>query len=158
MTGVVERVESGKGTICRDVLLALPQWFGLPQAISQYTTDVEQWPMFGLRMDGAMVGFLSLKFHTRAAAEAYVLGIRRPWQRRGGGKLLFAAAEAECRSAGVNLLTVKTLAASHPDRFYARTRAFYRAIGFVPLEVFPTLWGADHPCLMMIKLLQPAPA
>jgi hypothetical protein len=31
------------------------------------------------------------------------------------------------------------------------TRKFYEAIGFVPLEVFPTLWGSENPCLVMIK-------
>jgi hypothetical protein len=53
----------------------------------------------------------------------------------------------------VKFLTVKPLAASHPDPFYAKTRARYEAIGFVPLKVFPTLWDPGNPCRLMVKAL-----
>jgi XTP/dITP diphosphohydrolase len=49
---------------------------------------------------------------------------------------------------------VKTLAQSAGDRLYARTHRFYAAQGFVPLEVFPTLWNEDNPCLLMAKVLR----
>jgi len=52
---------------------------------------------------------------------------------------------------GIRFMTVKTLAASHPDPNYAKTRRFYEAIGFLPLEVLPTLWGCSNPCLLMLK-------
>ncbi|WP_419825670.1 hypothetical protein [Sphingomonas sp.] len=65
-------------------------------------------------------------------------------------------AERRLAAVGIRWLTVKTLAASHPDPHYARTRAFYEAIGFQPLEVFPTLWGDDTPCLLMVKPLPAA--
>ena len=83
-----------------------------------------------------------------------MLGVKKPWQRRGAGKALFEAAETSCLEAGMKFLTVKTLAASHPDPSYARTRAFYEAIGFLPLEVFPTLWSHDNPCVLMVKALE----
>ncbi|MGH8735065.1 MAG: RdgB/HAM1 family non-canonical purine NTP pyrophosphatase, partial [Burkholderiales bacterium] len=51
-------------------------------------------------------------------------------------------------------LTVKTLAPSAGDRLYARTHRFYAAEGFVPLEVFPTLWNEENPCLLMAKVLR----
>jgi hypothetical protein len=44
-------------------------------------------------------------------------------------------------------LTVKTLSPSRPDPNYAGTRRFYEAVGFLPIEEFPTLWGANNPCL-----------
>lgn len=43
--------------------------------------------------------------------------------------------------------------ASHPSPEYARTRAFYHAMGFVDLECFPTLWDAGNPCLVLVKAL-----
>jgi XTP/dITP diphosphohydrolase len=52
------------------------------------------------------------------------------------------------------VLTVKTLAPSAGDRLYARTHRFYAAEGFVPLEVFPTLWNEANPCLLMAKVLR----
>jgi hypothetical protein len=42
---------------------------------------------------------------------------------------------------------VKTQRAAHPDEHYARTHAFYRAMGFKPLQAFPTFWGEENPCL-----------
>lgn len=103
--------------------------------------------------DGQVVGFLSLKIQTPAAAEAYVLGVRREWHRRGIGTRLFEAAAMRTRSQGCRYLTVKTLAASRPDPHYMATRRFYEALRFEPIEIFPTLWRTDNPCLMMIKRL-----
>ena len=48
---------------------------------------------------------------------------------------------------------MKTLDAAHPSPEYARTRAFYHAMGFVDLECFPTLWDAGNPCLVLVKAL-----
>ena len=78
--------------------------------------------------DGEVAGFLALKFHTAVAAEAYVLGVRREWHRKGVGKALFAAAEEMAGLRGCRYLTVKTLAASHPDPNYRNTR-LYEALG-----------------------------
>jgi GNAT superfamily N-acetyltransferase len=156
MKGLITRIEANRGAVCLDILKALPEWFGLPEAIADYARAVEELPMFGFSVSGEIVGFLSLKSHTPVAAEAYVLGVKKPWQRRGAGKRLFEAAETSCRETGMKFLTVKTLAASHPDPFYARTRAFYEAIGFLPLEIFPTLWSSHDPglpCLLMVKAL-----
>ena len=49
---------------------------------------------------------------------------------------------------------MKTLAPSAGDRLYASTQRFYAAEGFVPLEVFPTLWNEENPCLLMAKTLR----
>lgn len=53
------------------------------------------------------------------------------------------------------LLLVKTLAATHPSPEYAGTRAFYRAVGFMPLTVLPKLWDPANPCLLMVRSLTP---
>ena len=37
------------------------------------------------------------------------------------------------------------------DENYARTRAFYLAMGFRPLEEFTQLWNEQNPCLLMVK-------
>jgi hypothetical protein len=54
---------------------------------------------------------------------------------------------------GVEFLQVKTLSAAHPDEGYQKTRAFYVACGFHPLQEFPDLWAADQPALQMVKAL-----
>jgi ribosomal protein S18 acetylase RimI-like enzyme len=145
-------IEAGRGTLARAILSALPEWFGIPQSVDDYVGACEQLPMFAARLaDGSFVGFLSVKMQTPVAAEALVLGVERAWHRRGCGRALFAAAETFIAARGARYLTVKTLAASDPDPFYNATRKFYEAIGFEPIEVFPTLWNADNPCLLMLK-------
>ena len=92
--------------------------------------------------EGEAAGFISLKHQTEFAAELYVLGLKRRFHRQGIGRSLIEATAKYAGNEGYSFLTVKTLAAEHPDLHYAGTRKFYEAVGFVPLEVFPTLW---HP-------------
>jgi hypothetical protein len=46
---------------------------------------------------------------------------------------------------------VKTLGPSSDDSNYAKTRAFYSAMGFRPLEEFKQIWDEHNPCLVMVK-------
>jgi ribosomal protein S18 acetylase RimI-like enzyme len=149
----IVEIHAGKTALCREILKALPEWFGIPEAIDIFAQGVEGQPMLACRGggDGAVLGFVSLRVHTAVAAEAYVLGIRRAWHRRGIGRSLFAAAAALLRERGICFLTVKTLAATNPDPSHAATRGFYEAIGFAPIEVFPELWNPGNPCLLMLK-------
>ena len=40
-----------------------------------------------------------------------------------------------------------------PSPEYAETRGFYAKIGYLPLEVFPELWGPRLPVLQLVKTL-----
>jgi ribosomal protein S18 acetylase RimI-like enzyme len=152
LQGEIRELVEHKGRVCRDILTDLPEWFGIPESLEQYVRDVEHLLMFGLLSDaGQVVGFLSLKMHTPSAAEAYVLGVLRNWHRKGIGRRLFEHAEQVLRKQGITYLTVKTVASTRQNEAYAMTRRFYEAIGFLPLEVFPTLWGEGNPCLLMVK-------
>ena len=62
-------------------------------------------------------------------------------------------AEVRLAGQGVEYLQVKTRGPSKPDAGYEKTRAFYLAYGFRPLEEFPLLWDADNPALQMIKTI-----
>jgi ribosomal protein S18 acetylase RimI-like enzyme len=79
--------------------------------------------------------------------------VYRQYHRYGVGRAMLLAAENYLRDLGVQYLQVKTLSDSHPDEGYAKTRAFYQAMGFHPLEEFKTLWGEANPCLLLIKQL-----
>jgi hypothetical protein len=61
--------------------------------------------------------------------------------------------EQYATESGYKYLTVKTLAETHSDSNYQKTRLFYEYQGFVPLEVLPDLWSPEHPCLLMVKPL-----
>ena len=93
---------------------------------------------------------LLLRRHFPEAAEIHLMAVHPSLHRRGIGRLLLRAVEADLRSAGVRWLQVKTLGPSKPSDAYAGTRAFYQAYGFAPLEEIHGLWG-DNPCLVMVK-------
>ena len=81
------------------------------------------------------------------------MAVRPEWHQRGVGQSLIARAEEWLQSHGVQILQVKTLGASRENSNYAATRAFYRKVGFVPLEEFPDLWSEANPCLILVKTL-----
>jgi coenzyme F420-0:L-glutamate ligase / coenzyme F420-1:gamma-L-glutamate ligase len=149
----VVEIEDGaeRSRLAESVLRALPEWFGIEEATQAYIDDVAALTTFATD-DGA--GFLSLKRHGDHAAEIHVMGVRPEHHRNGLGRGLVRAAEAWCAEHGVEYLQVKTLAATRPSEHYARTRAFYEALGFVPLEVFPELWDQANPALQLVKRVE----
>ena len=98
-----------------------------------------------------IVGFLAINQHNDYTAEIRVMAVRKEFHRRGVGRALVKHVE-EVHSRKVEYLEVKTLGPSRPAASYARTRAFYAALGFRPLEE-NNLWGEESPCLIMIKHL-----
>jgi len=143
----------GQSTVCGPILHALPDWFGIEAATAQYIRDVDELPTFVAFEDGRAVGFITVRLHNPSSAELHVLGVLPEMHHRGVGRALLARVEAYLRELGVEYLQVKTLSASHPDPNYAKTRAFYEAMSFKPLEEFPTLWDETNPCLLMVKTL-----
>ncbi len=143
----------GKAPLCEPILRSLPDWFGIEEAIVHYSGEIDHLPTF-LAWDIERVrGFLSLKQHNPFSAEIYVMAVRRSEHRRGIGRALVRLAHEWLRSQGVEYLQVKTLGPSRGDPNYARTRAFYLALGFRPLEEFRQLWNEQNPCLVMVKRL-----
>jgi GNAT superfamily N-acetyltransferase len=142
-----------KSALCNKILRALPQWFGIEEAIVDYTRWVRPLPVFAAYEDGDAIGFVALKEHNAYTAEIMVMGVLPEYHRRGIGGALVRACEQSCRARKIEYLTVKTLDESHPDEFYARTRRFYLARGFRPLEVFPLYWDKANPCLLMGKYI-----
>ena len=139
--------------MCRRVLDDLPDWFGIPEAKEAYILGCDQLPMFAAIVGGETAGFISLKRHTDFAVEVYVIGVVRRFHRKGIGKALINSAVKWARAQHLVFLTVKTLAPANPDPGYAATRQFYEAAGFLPVEVFPALWDARNPCLLMVMRL-----
>lgn len=105
-------------------------------------------------MDGdAPVGFAALKRNNDYTTELFVIGVVPAYHRQGIGKRLIAQCMEHCRGQNMRFLTVKTLDESAGSSHYDRTRAFYLAMGFIPLEVFPELWDPHNPCLLMVMPL-----
>ncbi len=144
----------GLSAVCAPILRTLPEWFGIEEATQHYIETIATLPTWLASLDGVPLGFLAIMQHSPAAAEIYVMGVLPEAHRQGVGRALLGRAEAYLREQGIEYLQVKTLSAAHPDAGYAKTRAYYQAMGFRPLEEFPTLWGEANPCLMMVKKLE----
>ena len=93
--------------------------------------------------------------HTPYAAEVCVMGVRPEHRRRGIGRRMLELADTWLRERDIEYLQLKTLSPRHPDRGYVKTRAFYHACAYRPLEEFPELWAPDQPALQLIKALPP---
>ena len=135
------------------VLRSLPMWFGQEDALLAYAQDAAQLTTFVATGSDGLQGFVTVKQHFAKSFEIHCIAVHASRRGRGlGHRLLHHAAQWAFAEGGAILL-VKTLAPIHPSAAYAQTRAFYEAQGFVPLEIFPTLWSKANPCLQMFKLL-----
>jgi GNAT superfamily N-acetyltransferase len=149
----VERLDKGAGEACAAVLPTLPTWFGVPDANADYVATADASPTFVAFDGNRPVGLTTITRHGDYAAEVHLMAVIPELHRGGVGRRMLTAAEEWLRAEGVEYLQVKTLSATHPDEGYAKTRAFYRAMGFRELEEFPELWDPSNPALQMIKRL-----
>lgn len=154
--------EHDPGTVDR-LLRSLPDWFGIESSIVEYVEKARELPTYLAWPDGGPlirererqpVGVLLVARHFPESAEIYLMAVEPALHRRGVGRSLVQALEADLIAGGVELLQVKTLGPSRPDASYDRTRQFYARMGFRPLEEIHDLWP-ENPCLVMVKILQP---
>jgi ribosomal protein S18 acetylase RimI-like enzyme len=152
--------EYAPGTVER-LLRALPDWFGIDSANVEYVNKAREVPAYlawpsaeSLALGGQRqpVGVLLPVRHFPQAAEIYLMAVDPGMHRRGAGRALVEALEADLIADGVEFLQVKTLGPSRPDANYDNTRRFYARMGFRPLEEIADLW-TDNPCLIMVKAL-----
>jgi GNAT superfamily N-acetyltransferase len=152
MTFTIDAVPSlGQGATCREILDSVPSWFGIPEANDSYVAFADThdtWVAYSTQREP--IGLVSGQSHFPEMAEIEVIAVRPEWHRAGVGRALVEVFEAHHRRRGAQLLEVKTLGPSHPDEGYRSTRAFYRGIGFIPVEEL-WIWGPDNPALILCK-------
>lgn len=134
----------------REVLEALPDWFGIPESREAYIRDSRAQPFWADLEDGAVRGFLALRETSPYTAELAVMGVLPAYHRQGIGRALFAAFQQYAREKGYAFLQVKTVQEGRYTS-YDQTNAFYRSLGFRELECFPTLWDRQNPCQIYIR-------
>jgi ribosomal protein S18 acetylase RimI-like enzyme len=149
---IVENMDD-KTTITLKIMHSLPAWFSPPEDIERKAVTHREYPFIVAFDDNAPIGFVALKIHNQYTADIFNLGVLESYHRQGIGRSLIETAERYCVDNGYLYLTVKTLDSSAEYEPYERTRAFYRKMGFIPLEVFKTFWNEENPCLFMAKWL-----
>ncbi len=147
----IQKIQKNKGNICDLILRALPDWFGIEQAIVEYIKSVESLTTFVAFSEDKPIGILSIKFHNNYTADIYLMAVLKEFHGQGVGKALLVAVEKYSRDSGTEYLMVKTLGPSRPNKYYDKTRGFYLSCGFRPLEEFKTIWNETNPCLIMVK-------
>jgi GNAT superfamily N-acetyltransferase len=135
------------------LLHGLPEWFGIEESVRAYIESARTLPGAAAIMGEDVAGICLLRRYTDVAAEIELLAVRRDLHRRRIGRRLLERVEAGLVADGVRLLQVKTFGPSGDSLEYERTRAFYRACGFLPLEERTDIWGLENPCLISVKPL-----
>ncbi|MBA8794003.1 ribosomal protein S18 acetylase RimI-like enzyme [Friedmanniella endophytica] len=120
----------------RRILTALPDWFGIPEAVEEYVNDVanDAFPCLVAERAGEVVGFALLHRHYPESAELHLIAVDPSWRGREIGRELVEAHARQLAADGGRYLVVHTVGPSFEHAGYAATRAFYRALGFCPLE------------------------
>ena len=150
---IVQSATTNCGKLCEKILRALPDWFGIEDSLVQYVKDADIMPTILAKDEDSIMGFLTIKRHFPESADIHCMGILPKYHRTGTGRILIQALENHLKDEGVKILQVKTVSADRNCDTYAKSRAFYKAVGFIPLEVFPTLWDEANPCLVLVKAL-----
>ena len=141
-----------KAEIAAKVLFALPDWFGLPDSTREYIEQSRSLPFWAAFHGETAVGFVSMMETSKSTAEVHCMGVLPEYHRKGIGRKLMGLLEDHAKAVGYRLLQVKTVDEGHYEE-YDRTIAFYEGVGFLRLEVFPTLWDEWNPCLVLVKPL-----
>ncbi|WP_424320665.1 GNAT family N-acetyltransferase [Lacticaseibacillus chiayiensis] len=140
-----------KQRIVRHVLADLPEWFGLPESTKSYVQESAKLPLWVACYHSQTIGFIDYFQTSIATGEIRCMSVRKQFHQRGIGTRLEQSLESYAKK-HAHYLQVKTVDEGHYPE-YDKTIHFYDSLGFERLEVFPTLWDAWNPCLVMIKKL-----
>ena len=146
-------VPAEKMRIAREILEALPDWFGVAESREKYIRESADQVFFAAFIGGQAIGFLCLKETGRATVELAVMGVKQEYHRQGAGRALFSAAKRHAAKAGYVFMQVKTVRMGCYED-YDRTNRFYQSLGFQEFEVFPTLWDENNPCQIYVMHLE----
>lgn len=142
-----------KMQITRQILDALPDWFGIPEAKEEYIKTSAEQLFFAAIAEDRPIGFLYLKETGKETVELYVMGVLKEYHRQGIGRQLFETAKTCAADKGYLFMQVKTVQmGKYSD--YDNTNHFYINMGFKEFEVFPTLWDEQDPCQIYVMALK----
>lgn len=126
---------------CDAIIASLPDWFGMEEGIRDCAAAVRTQPGLVAAVEGVLAGFLTLARPYPRTPEISWLAVRARDRRQGIGRALIEAVSDQLRAQGDRLVLVKTLSDRiDPGPEYAETRAFYLAMGFLPvaeLDLYP---------------------
>ncbi|MBE5862074.1 MAG: GNAT family N-acetyltransferase [Lachnospiraceae bacterium] len=140
---VEEKYVDKKQRIAREILEALPDWFGIPEAREQYIKESANQSFFAAYDSNKPIGFLCLKETGKETVELSVMGVLKDYHRKGVGRMLFKKAKESALQSGYSFIQVKTVQMGRYEDYDA-TNHFYLSLGFKEFEDLITLADAVH--------------
>lgn len=136
---------------CREILDALPAWFGIPKSNERYLARLSAEVSAVFESESSVYGFVSMLRHNPVSIEVDVIAVDPERRGTGIGRQLMSWVEDAARREDVRWLHVKTRGPSTPDPQYEQTRAFYSHLDFDELFESAELWGPDDAALILVK-------
>jgi rhodanese-related sulfurtransferase/GNAT superfamily N-acetyltransferase len=152
----VRSLHAADATACDAIVAALPDWFGDEHGIRDCAEAVRSQPGFVATVDDAVVGFLTVARPRPRVAEISWMAVHPDHRGDGHGRALIEALVQTLHDDGTRFLAVKTLSDRDPYPPYAETRAFYEAMGFLPLMELD-IWGPENPALLFVRTVSQPP-
>lgn len=136
-----------------DIASKLTDYFN-EEGLRSIKEDVQNHILFGAYDNKEMIGFITYKEINPEAVEITWTAIVPEYQGKGIGSQLISESLKNL-STKYKVCEVKTLSEDHPDEGYAKTRNFYKKVGFIPLETISPYpgWGEDNPCQIFVKFI-----
>lgn len=151
--GRIRRLEGATdASSCDAIIASLPGWFGDEDGLRQCAAAVRSQPGFVVERDGQVLAFLTVVRPRPQTAEISWMAAHADHRGAGHGRALIDALVTDLHATDVRFLAVKTLSDRHPDLSYAETRAFYGAMGFMPLMDLD-VWGPESPAMLLVRSL-----
>lgn len=114
--------------------------------------DLKKHSLYGAYLGDKMVGFITFKKNGPDVIEISWLAVNPPHRKQGIGSKLVNDSLNKI-GGKYKICEVKALAETHPDKGYAKTRKFYKRLGFIPLEIIQPYpgWDNNNPCQIFVK-------
>lgn len=137
-----------------DIAKSLPEFFD-EMGLKEIADKLDNHMIFGSFDGQKLVGFVTYRQSDSAALELSWLAVSRESQGQGIGYDLVKSTLNQLSEKGFKICYVKTLAETDDDAGYAKTRAFYKSLGFNTLEIISPYpyWSGDNPCQILAVVL-----
>ncbi|MBI2048233.1 MAG: GNAT family N-acetyltransferase [Candidatus Liptonbacteria bacterium] len=148
----IEIKQTTESSKAYEIAKSLPEYFD-ESGLKSIEQDTKNNMLFGAYRDNEMIGFVAYKEINNEAIEMSWLGVLPQYQGKNYGKILVEKSLAEL-SQKYKVCEVKTLSNSDDYEPYKKTRAFYKSLGFIPIETISPYpgWG-NNPCQIFVMFL-----
>jgi len=149
---IIEKIDQREEPLA--IAKELPGFFN-KDGLASLGRDLKDQDIYGAFRGGLLVGFVILRKADTASLEISWLAVRPDSQGQGVGSRLIKDSLNIFSSQGYKICYVKTLAETAKDSGYAKTRAFYKKLGFYTLEIISPYpgWTAENPCQILAAAL-----